>query len=258
MPDADPVDVAIAMAHGVLVNASREPQLNATASQLLARALEFAVQGVFIAWGYPVAAPKVQRHFESVMAVYVPSAVADAIRSVWEAAGYSHSELDLSTVVGACNAVVDYVESLARAPRPAGLPSPRDLPSIGWDGLSHSDQDMLTSVRERAQALCADVRVILVGSRATGLSRPDSDYDLLVVVPDDIQPDVRALLMDAVRRTVEATGAVPDHNYVTESTWQDPHSGARILVEDAKRSGIEVPRLLARRRAPYSKRPQCD
>lgn len=87
MPDADPADVAIAMAHNALVRASGEPALNAMASQLLARALEFAVQGVSLAWGYPVAASKVQRHFESVIAAHVPSAVADFIRSVWEHPG---------------------------------------------------------------------------------------------------------------------------------------------------------------------------
>ena len=239
MPDADPVDVALAMARGVLVNASREPELNATASGLLARSLEFAVQGVFLAWDYPVAAPKVQRHFDSVITAHIPPAVADVIRSVWEAAG-QYSDLDLNTVVDGCRTVIDYMDSLTRAPRPPGLPSPRDLPSIGWDALSYAEQDLLISVRERAQTLCPDARVILVGSRARGLSEPDSDYDLIVIVPDDIQPDVRALVMDAVHHTVAAAGEVPDHHYVTESTWHSPDSGARILVEDAKRSGIEV------------------
>jgi hypothetical protein len=241
MPDADPADVAIAMAHNALVRASGEPELNAMASQLLARALEFAVQGVSLAWGYPVAVSKVQRQFESVIAAHVPSAVADFIRSVWGASG-NQSDLDLRAMVSACDAVVDYLESLTKASRPAGLPPRPDLPSIGWEALSPADQDLLMSVRQHAQELCADARVILAGSRATGLSRQDSDYDLLIVVPDDIKPDVRANLMDAVHRTVKAAGAEPDHHYVTESTWQNPNSGSRILVEDAKHSGIEVPR----------------
>jgi hypothetical protein len=188
-----------------------------------------------------VAVSKVQRHFESVMAAHIPSAIADVIRSVWGAAG-NPSTLDLSAAVGACNAIVDFLESLTKAPRPTGLPRRPDLSSIGWNALSGADQDLLMSVRRHAQQLCADARVILVGSRATGLSERDSDYDLLVVVPDDIKPDVRAHLMDAVQRTIRETGAVPDHHYVTESTWQNPGSGARILVENAKRSGIEVPR----------------
>jgi hypothetical protein len=241
MSDADPVDVAIAMAHNALVRASREPELNAMASQLLARALEFAVQGVSLAWGYPVAVSKVQRHFESVMAAHVPSAVADVIRSVWEASG-NPSSLDLSATVSAVDAVVDYLESLTSAPRPSELPPRPDLPSIGWEALSPADQNLLLSIRQHAQELSADARVILIGSRATGRSGHDSDYDLLIVVPDHIEQYVRANLMDAVYRTVKAAGAEPDHHYITESTWQNPNSGSRILVEDAKRSGIEVPR----------------
>ena len=127
------------------VNGSREPQLNPTASGLLARALEFAVQAVFLAWDYPVAAPKVQKHFGSVIAAHVPAAIADIIRGVWEAAG-QYSDLDLSAVIDGCNAVIDYMDALTRAPRPPGLPSARDLPSIGWDGLSHAEQDLLWSV----------------------------------------------------------------------------------------------------------------
>src|SRR5262249_45448410 len=160
-------------------------------------------------------------HFDSVIAGHVPPTVADVIRLVWQAAG-QYSELDLDIVVGGCRTAIDYMESLTRAPRPEGLPSLRDLPSIGWDGLSAAEQDLLLSVRERAQELSTDVRVTLVGSRAKGLSRPDSDYDLLVVVPDDIRPDVRALVMAAVHQTVAAAGVTPDHHYVTESTWENP------------------------------------
>lgn len=87
------------------------------------------------------------------------------------------------------------------------------------------------------------INPIRVTMENLGLSRPDSDYDLLVVVPDDIRPDVRAYLMDEVHRTVKAAGTVPDHDYLTESSWQNPDSGSRILVEDAKRCGIEVPQL---------------
>lgn len=160
---------------------------------------------------------------------------------MWESAGRSHSDLDLSTAIGACDAVVDHMEALAKAPRPQGWSPPEVPPSIGWEALSHADQKLLTSVRQRAQALCSDARVVLFGSRATGLADQNSDYDLLVVVPDDIAPDTRAHIMDAVQRTVRVAGAVPDHQYVTESSWQDPEPGSRILVEHAKRSGIEVP-----------------
>ncbi len=96
-------------------------------------------------------------------------------------------------------------------------------------------------MRQGAQALCPGATVILFGSRATGLARPESDYDLLLILPDDIDPYVRALIMSNVRDMVRETGAAVDHEYVTVNTWQNPPPGARILVEQAKSQGIEVP-----------------
>ncbi len=60
------------------------------AGRLLARALEHAVQGIFVAWGYPVPAPKVQNYFDPVLAVYLQPADAELIRSVWEGVGHSY------------------------------------------------------------------------------------------------------------------------------------------------------------------------
>ena len=99
----------------------------------------------------------------------------------------------------------------------------------------------MTRVRQSARALCAEARVVLFGSRAKGLGGPDSDYDLLLVLPDDIDPYVRALIMSNVHNAVREAGATADHEYVTLSTWQNPESGARILVGEAKNYGIEVP-----------------
>ena len=36
------------------------------------------------------------------------------------------------------------------------------------------------------------LRIYLFGSRARGDDGPDSDYDLLVVVPDGVAPEARA------------------------------------------------------------------
>ena len=49
MPDADPVEVAFAFARNALIQTSREPGWTQVAGRLLTAALEYAVQGVFIA-----------------------------------------------------------------------------------------------------------------------------------------------------------------------------------------------------------------
>jgi hypothetical protein len=167
MRDADPVDAAFALAHNALVNASREPGLTETTGRWLARALEHPVQGLFVAWDYPLLARKVQRHFESVMATHIQPADAALIRVVWEDEGRSHpDDLELNTVVAACTAVVDRLETLAGSPPPAGWSPPPVPPSIGWAALSRDERRLLTRVRQSARALCAEARVVLFGSRA--------------------------------------------------------------------------------------------
>ena len=151
MPDADPVEVAFAFARNALIQTSREPGWTQVAGRLLAAALEYAVQGVFIAGGFPVLAPKVRRYFDPSMTAHLQPADAEVIRAVWSDAGRSHADLDLSTIIGICAAVVDRLEALAGSPPPAGWSPPPVPASIGWAALSGADQQLLTRVRQGAQ-----------------------------------------------------------------------------------------------------------
>jgi hypothetical protein len=243
MTEADPIpiELAFAEARNRLIVASRETELTPLARGLLARALEFSVQGVFVAWGFPVSAQKVQRYFDDDMAPYLHPAVAVFIQSMWENEDNSYPVPDLRTLIAACTAIADHLEALAGAPPPAGW-SPRQVrSSIGWAGLSLADQQLLTRVRQSVQAICGEARVLLFGSRATGLASPGGDYDVLVIGPDDTTQETRALIMGDVRRVVMEAGGVPDQHFVTLSIWEDPGPGSRTPVEQAKKYGIEVP-----------------
>jgi predicted nucleotidyltransferase len=50
---------------------------------------------------------------------------------------------------------------------------------------------VLNEVVRRLSEVNQPVRIYLFGSAARGDSRPDSDYDIMVVVPDDTPPDLR-------------------------------------------------------------------
>jgi uncharacterized protein len=54
-----------------------------------------------------------------------------------------------------------------------------------------ADQRLAEAVR-RLRDVYAPERIYLFGSRARGDDGPDSDYDLLVVVPDGTAPEARA------------------------------------------------------------------
>jgi hypothetical protein len=142
------IEFAFAEAHNRLIVASRETELTPLARGLLARALEFSVQGVFVAWGFSVSAQKVQRYFATGLAPYLHPDVAAFIQSVWENEDNSFPVPDPSPHIAACTAIADQLEALAGNPPPDGWSSPgQDQSSIGWAGLSLADQQLLTRVR---------------------------------------------------------------------------------------------------------------
>ena len=55
----------------------------------------------------------------------------------------------------------------------------------------HDDPALAEIVRRLVEAYCPE-RVYLFGSKARGDAGPDSDYDLLLVVPDDAPQERRA------------------------------------------------------------------
>lgn len=54
-----------------------------------------------------------------------------------------------------------------------------------------TDDPVLEEIVRRLAEAYRPERIFLFGSRARGERGPDSDYDLLVVVPDDVPPDRR-------------------------------------------------------------------
>lgn len=68
------------------------------------------------------------------------------------------------------------------------------------------DDPALREIVRRITDAYQPLRVYLFGSQARGTAGPDSDYDLLVVVPDDAPPQRRRsrLAYEALRGTGEA------------------------------------------------------
>ncbi len=74
-------------------------------------------------------------------------------------------------------------------------------PSIDWDGPGAMDAgNPLPAIIARIRQVAAPTRIVLFGSRARGEAAPDSDYDLLVVLPGSIDRKAETLrLMRAFR-----------------------------------------------------------
>ena len=79
----------------------------------------------------------------------------------------------------------------------------RELPH-----LTEGDVGSLTRIVERLIDAYQPQRIYLFGSVARGEAGPDSDYDLLIVVPDDVPPDRQD--SDLAYRALRGTGIAAD------------------------------------------------
>src|SRR6266516_377193 len=100
----------------------------------------------------------------------------------------------------------------SRRPPPACPMTPKPSATRPWlpDTISsmsevpnRSSDPTLAELLRRLEAAYEPERVYLFGSRARGEAGPDSDYDLLVVVPDDAPPERKRsrLAYEALRGT---------------------------------------------------------
>lgn len=102
------------------------------------------------------------------------------------------------------------------------------------DGQRFQDSDLAEAIRRLAAAYQPE-RIYLFGSRARGDSGPDSDYDLLIVVPDDASPERRRsrLAYEALR----GTGTAADVLVCTHSYFENRRSLKASLPGTVLREG---------------------
>jgi predicted nucleotidyltransferase len=102
------------------------------------------------------------------------------------------------------------------------------------DGYALQDSVLADVIHRLAEAYEPE-RIYLFGSRARGDSGPDSDYDLLVVVPDDAPPRRRRskLAYEALR----GTGTAADVLVCTHSYFESRRSLKASLPGTVLREG---------------------
>ena len=97
-------------------------------------------------------------------------------------------------------------------------------------------------IHEETEKLGVTVeKVILFGSRARGDYRPDSDYDILVVVKGRLDRRLKIELMTNIgSRLIDALGAPVDVVVVSEAQWRRYHAHPGTVMYPASREGITV------------------
>jgi len=107
--------------------------------------------------------------------------------------------------------------------------------------LTDDEKRMLRSVKQAVLQHAPEAEVILYGSAARGEHGPESDYDVLVLVPARLPRGAEDGLRDAVY------DAAFDHEQVVVSVmvygrdeWETPLRAATPYHENVEREGVRV------------------
>ncbi len=208
---------------------------------LLARALEHATCAVFMAWDEPHAPEKkMHRFFDERLSPHVDPVTAALVRLVWEREGQGRPDEAVEQLLTLCAQAVDYFAGLAESPPPAGwVPLPIPEP-VGWAGLSDEERQFLWEALAAAAQWAPGIRLILFGSRAAGTARPDSDYDLFFIFPNQTTAWQRPQSIGSVSRLAIDRDIKLSVESASENDWLNPPEVSRPLIQRVKASGIEV------------------
>ncbi len=107
--------------------------------------------------------------------------------------------------------------------------------AVHGEKSSKDDKTLAELVRRLAEAFEPE-RIYLFGSKARGETGPDSDYDFLVVVPDDSTPERRRsrLAYQALRGTRTAADVLVWTKEAFESRLHLPASLPATVVREGK------------------------
>ena len=97
---------------------------------------------------------------------------------------------------------------------------------------------MVEMVKEQARKHLPESTAILFGSEARGEARPDSDIDLLVLVPENtVSPERQHFIANTFYEVELQTGIVISSLVMPRQQWENP-SVMTLFYMNVKREGI--------------------
>ena len=97
---------------------------------------------------------------------------------------------------------------------------------------------MTEIIKQVVQDITGAEQIVLFGSRAKGDFRPDSDYDVLAVVSDSLEPRERLRLSSSCRLQLAKMGIDADVLVKSPDEIRDYRDNRGSIVHEALGSGI--------------------
>lgn len=98
--------------------------------------------------------------------------------------------------------------------------------------------DVVEMIRRQAREFMPDAQAILYGSEARGDARPDSDVDVLVLVPEDrVSPEHEHYIASKFYEIELKTGVIISSLVMPRKQWDAPSLKTPFL-QNVKREGV--------------------
>lgn len=104
--------------------------------------------------------------------------------------------------------------------------------------VPESDRLLLAEVKQAVARLQPNATVLLYGSAARGQRQPDSDYDVLVLVPTRLDSDADRVLRQAVYQVELDHEAVISVNIESTGRWNLPIMTASPYHMNVEEEGV--------------------
>ncbi len=217
------------------VGMARQGSLQLARTRYLSDATEFAIRSVTVAWDRPISdSTKLWAAFHEHLAHRLHT---DTV--TWAMTVHRREEDRLDGLLPDAERHITAIVQLGLGEAPEGWlinESP-----VGWAGLTEDERELLVEAVTAAHYWLEDVTVWLFGSRAVGRARGDSDYDLLIVVPDHVQVGLQGQVRGAVSTVFRRRGVLVDHYLTTMSGLIHPDVGSALLYEKVQKLGFPIP-----------------
>jgi hypothetical protein len=218
------------------VERARRSEDSALQARLLSQAVEWGIRAVLTSWDAPVAKPdKLWSAFDDPIAGLLDPEV-----TTWAQQVRAVRPVLAATLLSAAGANLEAIIRLAQNNPPTGS-CPPERSSLGWNGLPADAREFLATALSSARIFVPDAELWLFGSRATGTNRDDSDFDLLLILPDSVSENLAGQAMGQVWQTAQTRGHFVDHQKIAAATWSEPDVVNTPLVNEVKRFGVRVP-----------------
>ncbi|MEW6541888.1 MAG: nucleotidyltransferase domain-containing protein [Bacillota bacterium] len=107
-----------------------------------------------------------------------------------------------------------------------------------WNAVSFRDKSNLWACKATIRSVLPDAKLVLYGSRARGDAEPESDFDLLVLVPAPVSQATLQKLSDAIYDVELERGIVVSCLVCSDEEWNSSPWRVSPFRVNVEREGI--------------------